>query len=209
MEDLQNELPRSQTLGSRPLREIQQTKSDRSNPIGFHYQRSQQKHRARGVRGMADNNTEKRGRGRPRGGGARGGRGRAGDPRSVVGPSSTDKPKAVPGEDISGEGEPFVNLPPTLVLRPPESLSSPSRTFSTRSPTRSKVAPAVVKRSQLAFMTPAIRFVNHDIATDRGGLPLLVESLWANHMFPTLNRSDYIPPGLRASLPSLDRRYIC
>lgn len=51
-------------------------------------------------------------------------RGRTGDPRGVVGTSSTDKPKAVSKEDICGEGDPFSDVPPVLVLRPTGSLSS-------------------------------------------------------------------------------------
>jgi hypothetical protein len=42
-------------------------------------------------------------------------RGRTGDPRGVVGTSGTDKPKAVTGEDICGEGDPFGDVPPILV----------------------------------------------------------------------------------------------
>jgi hypothetical protein len=120
MDCLQPELPHFQSSGSRPLREIQQTKLDRSN------QGSQRKPRACGVRGiMADNNPEstaKRGRGRPRGSGTRGRRVRTGDPRGVVGTPGADKPKAVTGEDICGEGDPISDVPPALVLRPTGSL---------------------------------------------------------------------------------------
>jgi len=65
---------------------------------------------------------------------------------------------------------------------------------------------AVVKRGQLALMTPAIRFVSHETAADRGGLPSAVQDLWTDHIFPTLYRSDFIPLGLKVSVPSFDRR---
>lgn len=48
-------------------------------------------------------------------------RGRTGDPRGVVGTSGTDKPKAVTGEDICGEGDPFSDVPPALI--PPHRVS--------------------------------------------------------------------------------------
>jgi hypothetical protein len=41
----------------------------------------------------------------------------------VVGTSGTDIPKAVTGEDICGEGDPFSDVPPALVLRPTGSPS--------------------------------------------------------------------------------------
>lgn len=157
---------------------------------------------------MADSNTQspaKRGRGRPRGSGGRGGcGGRIYDSRDAAQTISRDGPKDSPDEGIkSGEGDPFVDVLDALILRPTESLASSSRWSPTRSPTRSKAASAVVKRAQLALMTPAIRFVNHEMATERGGLPSVVEGLWTNHIFQTLNRSDFIPSGLKVSVPSL------
>lgn len=210
--DLQSELPRLQSLGRHPLRQIQQN-SNPPKPTGHCAKQSQRDSRNRSVqRRMADNHTRpraKQGRGRPRGSGGRGGRGRIIDDfKGVV--QATDRPKELPDEDIiSGDGDPLVDISPNLVLRPTESLSSSSRRSPTRSPTRSKAASAVVKRSQLAFMTPAIRFVSHETATERGGLPPVVESLWTNHIFQTLNRSDFIPPGLKVSVPQLNPRYPC
>jgi hypothetical protein len=55
----------------------------------------------------------------------------------------------------------------------------------------------VVKKQQWALMTPAIRFVNHVEAAQRGGLPLMVSRLWKDHIYPTLTQSDYVPPGLK------------
>lgn len=207
------ELPHLQPAGRQPLRLIEQPNSRRSNPIRSCNQRSQRNSRACGIQKMTDNNTQspaKRGRGRPRGTRGRGGRGRTtDDPRGVGQGFGTDGAEGAP-EDviISGEGDPFIGIPPSLVLRPTEPSSSSSRRSPTRSPTRSKTASAVVKKGQLAFMTPAIRFVSHERATERGGLPPVVEGLWRNHVFQTLNRSNCIPLGLKVSVHSLKPRHL-
>ena len=204
-------VPHVHSPGRSPLQQIQPRSSKHSSSIRSCAERSQ-RHRL-GLRTMADNSTEypaKRGRGRPRGSGVRGGRSRAIDGlRDVVGSAGTGKPKIPPDEGSLAQGDQSSNIPPALVLRPVESGSSASRTASTRSPTRSKAASAVVKKSQLALLTPAIRFVSHETATERGGLPPIVAGLWAKHLFHTLNRSDFIPPGLRVSLYQVDRRGLC
>lgn len=137
---------------------------------------------------MSDSHTQaKRGRGRPRGSGGRGGRGRIdNDSRDM----SRIKDRATEVEDHQMDA-----MPSSLVLCPTESLSSSSRRSPTRSPTRSKTA-AIVKRGQLAFMTPAIRFVSHEIATERGGLPSMVNNLWTEHIHQALNQLAVIPSGL-------------
>ena len=147
---------------------------------------------------MADKNTQfqtKRGRGRPRGSRGLGGQGRnIGQPKDAF---STDGMTA--DEDTAtGGSDPFVDVPSTLVLRPVESQSSSSE----RSPTRSKAA-AVVKKGQLAFVEPAIRFVSHEKATERGGLPPVVKDLWERHLHPTLDLSQFLPLGLEVSVLSL------
>ena len=147
---------------------------------------------------MADKNTQfqtKRGRGRPRGSRGLGGRGRnIGQPKDAF---STDGMTA--DEDTAtGGSDPFVDVLSTLVLRPVESQSSSSE----RSPTRSKAA-AVVKKGQLAFIETAIRFVSHEKATERGGLPPVVKDLWERHLHPTLDLSQFLPLGLEVSVLSL------
>lgn len=190
-----------------PLRSIQPPNSKGSNLFRSYDLRSRRKSGARdgSQRRMEAGNpsaSAKRGRARGR---PRGSRGR-GAPGSIFNHRSGDKlltldtagTRDVPSNDpISGTGHQFVGVPPALVLRPTDPSSSSSRRSPTRSPTRSKGPSTIEKRNQLAFMTPAIRFLSHKEATRRGGLPPVVKTLWADYMFPSLNRSDCIPEGLK------------
>jgi hypothetical protein len=192
------ELPLPKSSRRHPLREIQQSSLNNTHPIAACTKRSPRHSGAYRVqRIMADKNTQvqtKRGRGRPRGSRGLCGRGRnIGQPRDTFG---TDR--MTPDEDtVTGESDPFVDVPSALVLRPVESQSSSSR----RSPTRK--AAAIVKKGQLAFIEPAIRFVSHEKATERGGLPPVVKDLWERHLHPTLDLSQFLPLGLEVSVPSL------
>lgn len=78
---------------------------------------------------------------------------------------------------------------------PPVSMSS--KESSTRSRTQNKTPLVVMKKEQLALMNPAIRFIDHMEATQRGGLPPIVSRLWRDHLYPTLTQPDYLPPGLK------------
>ncbi|KAI9790599.1 MAG: hypothetical protein M1816_004930 [Peltula sp. TS41687] len=104
------------------------------------------------------------------------------------GRSRRDAPAGTRGESSKTPTSSVVDVPPALVLRPTPTLIPLLQNDHLPDPQR---------EAKLAFMTPAIRFLRHAEATEYGALPQLVQSLWADHMVPNLNRSDCIPDGLK------------
>ena len=178
-----------------PLQEIELSNARYPSITSLYTQRSHSEPQTSRVpkkmRRDEDRSTAQRVRGRPRGRG-RGGRGRGNplnDSSQLGQDSDTEANETL---EASGERSAFV-------LRPVGSLPSSSGKSPTRSPSRSKTGSTVVKKSHLAFMTPAIRFVSHETATERGGLPSKVQNLWSGYMFQALSRRDFVPQGLRVS----------
>lgn len=187
-------LPHQQSPRRHPLRPIPQPKSKPITSVQSSRPKSQQKSPTCGVRKkMADDiRAEGRhGRGRPRGS-----RGRVGRGGSAVRNFGIDGAEDTHDGVASGEGGP-AGAPRALALRSVPPLSTSSKESSTRSRTRNKTPSVVVKKEQLALMTPAIRFIDHMEATQRGGLPPMVSRLWKDHLYPTLTQSDYVPRGLK------------
>jgi hypothetical protein len=188
-------LPHQQSSRRHPLRPIPQPKSKPITSIQSSDPKSQRKSPTCGVRKkMADHNIRaegKRGRGRPRGS-----RGRVGRGGSTVRNFGIDGAEDTHDGVASGEDGP-AGAPRALAIRSVPPLSTSSKESSTRSRTQNKAPSVVVKKEQLALMTPAIRFIDHMEATQRGGLPPMVSRLWKDHLYPALTQPDYVPAGLK------------
>ena len=184
-----------------PLQEIEPSNAKYSSATSLYVQRphpeSESSRIPKKMRRDEDRSAPQRVRGRPRGRG-RGGRGRGQNPLNDSFQLGSDT-EATETLEASNEQ-------PAFVLRPVASLPSSSGKSPTRSPSRSKTGSTVVKRSHLAFMTPAIRFVSHETATERGGLPPTVQNLWSGHMFQELSRRNFVPQGLQVSSHSWSTR---
>jgi len=190
-------LPHQQSSRRYPLRPIPQPKSKSITSIQSSNPKSRRKSPTCGVRKeVADHNIRaegRRGRGRPRGSRGRVGRGGGG---GAVRNFGLDGAEDTHDGVACGEDGP-AGAPRTLAIRSAPPLSTSSKESSTRSRTQNKTLSVVVKKEQLALMTPAIRFMDHMEATQRGGLPSMVSHLWKDHLYPALTQPDYVPPGLK------------
>jgi hypothetical protein len=188
-------LPHQQSSRRHPLRPIPQPKSKPITSIQSSDSKSQRMSPTCGARNkMADHNIRaegRRGRGRPRGS-----RGRVGRGGGAVRNFGIDGAEDTHDGVASGEGGP-AGAPRALALRSVHPLSTSSKESSTGSRIQNKTPSVAVKKEQLALMTPAIRFVDHMEATQRGGLPPMVLRLWKDHLYPTLTQLDYVPLGLK------------
>jgi hypothetical protein len=169
-------------------------KSDH-HPPGRGARDTDQQARTRGTgNGNGPSRTRVGGRGRPGYQQPRGA-GRGGVPRQL-GTDGTEE--GLFDEMDYTDSDPNADRSAQLVLRPMSILSSSSlRRSPTRSPTRSKTSSTVVKKSQLAFLNPAVHFVTHSDVSQHGGLPEIAKDLWSNHISAALKESASIPQGLK------------